>query len=89
MQSNTEDVNSPKHIHEKRNEEESLATIKHAFEMIVEGVGENADRDGLKKTPERAAKAMLFFTQGYGQSLEEIVNDAIFEEDHQEVRIQS
>lgn len=36
------------------------------------------------KTPERAAKAMLFFTKGYDQTLEEVLNGAIFDEDHDE-----
>lgn len=42
---------------------------------------------GLLKTPERAAKAMLYFTKGYDQSLEEALNGAIFDEDHDESMI--
>lgn len=39
---------------------------------LVKGLGEDPEREGLLKTPERAAKAMLFFTKGYDQSLEGI-----------------
>lgn len=39
---------------------------------------------GLLKTPERAAKAMLFFTKGYDQTLDDAINGAIFDEDHDE-----
>lgn len=44
----------------------------------------HAHFQGLLKTPERAAKAMLYFTKGYDQSLEEALNGAIFDEDHDE-----
>ncbi len=59
--------------------------IMDAVLRIIEGVGENPEREGLLKTPERVAEAMQFLTQGYNQSLEEIVNGAIFDEGHNEM----
>lgn len=45
-------------------------------------VGEDPDREGLRRTPDRVAKAMRFLTRGYADRVEDIVGDAIFREDH-------
>lgn len=66
---------------------EALQDMTGAFETIIDSVGENRQRDGLLKTPERAAKAFQFVTQGYTQSLEEIINGALFESDSSEMVI--
>lgn len=53
--------------------------IAQHYRQIMQHLGENPDREGLKDTPKRAAKAMQFLTTGYHQTLEEIVNNAVFE----------
>jgi GTP cyclohydrolase IA len=57
----------------------------NAVRTLVIGVGEDPEREGLQKTPRRVAEAMRFLTSGYNQSLEEIINDAIFDEGHNEM----
>jgi len=57
------------------------------YEALIASVGEDINRDGLIKTPERASKAFKFLTQGYQQSLDEVVNGAIFESDNDEMVI--
>ena len=54
------------------------ALVQH-YSGIIEGVGEDLQRDGLLKTPQRAAKAMQFLCKGYHQTLDEVVNKAVFE----------
>jgi GTP cyclohydrolase I len=61
--------------------EEMMAAVK----TLLQGVGEDPEREGLLKTPKRVAEAMQFLTQGYEQSLDELVNGAIFDEGHNEM----
>lgn len=61
--------------------------LADAVTTMLECLGEDPNREALDKTPERYAKAMMFFTKGYLQDLGEIVNDAVFKEDHDELVI--
>ena len=59
--------------------------MEQAFRTILEQVGEDPEREGLLDTPSRAAKAMEFLTKGYGETLESLVNEALFASDTSEM----
>ena len=61
--------------------------VKDRYESIIKDLGEDTNRDGLLKTPERAAKAMQFLTQGYDQDPVEILKGAMFKESYNEMVI--
>ncbi|TRO66599.1 GTP cyclohydrolase I FolE [Christiangramia sabulilitoris] len=61
------------------------SNLKSNFREIISGVGEDPDREGVLNTPERAAKAMQFLTQGYSMNAEEILKKAVFEETYDEM----
>ena len=63
------------------NEDEITQEIAKNYLNIIKSIGEDPQRDGLLKTPERAAKALQFFAKGYKEDLKQVVSDAIFEED--------
>jgi GTP cyclohydrolase I len=56
-----------------------LGKLTKIYHDLLDAIGEDSTRQGLVKTPSRAARAMEFLTQGYRQSVEEIINDAIFD----------
>ncbi len=64
-----------------------MTDLVTAYSTIISGIGEDLSRDGLQDTPARAAKAMQFLTHGYDQTLDEVVNGAIFESDSDEMVI--
>lgn len=59
--------------------------LSNFYNSILEGIGENPNRDGLLKTPERAAKAMQFLTKGYAEDPQEILQSALFDETYNEM----
>ncbi len=63
--------------------------MENAFTEIIKAVGENPEREGLLDTPKRAAKAFQFMTEGYRRSVDDIVNNALFESDCNEMVIVS
>ncbi len=65
--------------------EETMDEMMAAVRTMLVGVGEDPEREGLLKTPKRVAKAMKFLTSGYNESLEDLINGAIFDEGHDEM----
>mgnify|MGYP000969841960 CR=1 FL=1 len=61
--------------------------LMKGYEVMLDQLGENPDREGLLKTPERASKAMQFLTQGYQQDARKILESAKFKEDYSEMVI--
>ena len=60
-------------------DDEAIARLAECYRQIIEIVGEDSTREGLLRTPVRAAKALWYATGGYRRSLEETVGDAVFE----------
>ena len=65
--------------------DKKIDSIEQAYRDLLEAIGENPERQGLMKTPARAARALEFLTQGYRQSVAEIVNGAIYDSDASEI----
>jgi GTP cyclohydrolase IA len=62
-----------------------LASMEESFLQLLQAIGEDPNREGLLRTPTRAARAFEFLTNGYRQSLDDVVNGAIFESDASEI----
>ncbi len=65
--------------------ESDLDRIADAYRDLLQGIGEDTGREGLQRTPDRAARALEFLTQGYRQNLDEIINGAVFESSASEI----
>ncbi|RMZ84079.1 hypothetical protein DV737_g1258, partial [Chaetothyriales sp. CBS 132003] len=64
-----------------------LSKLAGAVRTIFECIGEDPEREGLQGTPERYAKALMYFTKGYEENVRDLVNGAVFHEDHDELVI--
>jgi len=62
-----------------------IDSLAENYKTIIENLGEDVNREGLQKTPERVAKAMQFLTHGYDLDPLEILKSALFTEDHQQM----
>lgn len=67
--------------------EEVRRQLAYHYRSILELLGEDVNREGLLRTPERIAKAMQFLTKGYGQTPEEIISSAMFRENYRQMVI--
>ncbi|QSS96840.1 GTP cyclohydrolase I FolE [Psychroflexus sp. ALD_RP9] len=65
--------------------QEFITDVKESYHTILDRVGEDPKREGIVKTPERAAKAMQFLTQGYEMDPKQILEGAMFKEDYSDM----
>ena len=66
---------------------EEMAEMKNLQRRVLELIGEDPDREGLIKTPERVAKSLRFLTKGYREDPEEILRSAMFREEYRQMVI--
>jgi len=59
--------------------------LESLYRSIISDIGEDPTREGLLDTPARAAKALQYLTRGYNQSIDEVVNNAIFESENDQM----
>ncbi|RKU27023.1 GTP cyclohydrolase I FolE [Candidatus Poribacteria bacterium] len=71
----------------KNKQRNETAELEGLFTRMLENLGEDPGRQGLVNTPLRAAKAMQFLTSGYHQDIDKILNNAVFDEDYDEMVI--
>lgn len=64
---------------------ELISKLAHHYNDVLKLIGENPNRDGLLRTPERVAKALLYLTQGYDIDAREVLTSALFEEEYSQM----
>ncbi|HTN71288.1 MAG TPA: GTP cyclohydrolase I FolE [Methylomirabilota bacterium] len=62
--------------------------MEEQIRLILKALGEDPDREGLTRTPQRVAQALSFLTQGYRMDPAKVINDALFSEDYEEMIVQ-
>jgi len=62
--------------------------MEEHIRSILKTIGENPDREGLLRTPQRVSQALKFLTQGYSMDPEKVINEALFTEDYEEMIVQ-
>ena len=67
--------------------EEASLSMRDLVRALLEQLGEDPSRDGLLRTPERVEETLRWLTRGYGQTVEDVVGDGVFEADHDEMVI--
>jgi len=68
-------------------DEEKIASLSGVYKQVLADIGEDVNREGLEKTPERVAKALQYLTHGYDLDPAEILRSAMFSEDHDQMVI--
>ncbi|HIO58933.1 MAG TPA: GTP cyclohydrolase I FolE [Flavobacteriales bacterium] len=66
-------------------DEKAISSLAEQYRTVLTGIGEDVNREGLLKTPERVAKALAFMTSGMGSDPAEIIKSALFTEDNDEM----
>jgi GTP cyclohydrolase IA len=64
------------------------ATMEEQIRQILQAIGEDPNREGLLRTPQRVAQALTFLTRGYDMDPAKVINDALFTEDYEEMIVQ-
>jgi GTP cyclohydrolase IA len=71
----------------KHRQRDSLV-MEEQIRQILRAIGEDPDREGLQRTPQRVAQALTFLTRGYEMDPDQVINDALFTEDYEEMIVQ-